>query len=503
MNVQRPINIAIAAMGGQGGGVLADWIVAMAEHADFLAQTTSVPGVAQRTGATIYYLEIFPRAALDDSALEPVMALMPAPGDVDVVIAGEIVEAGRSLLRGIVTPDRTTLISSSHRDYAINEKMEMGDGRADLEKMIAATSDAAKQLICFDMAKLAEDTGSVISSVLFGALAGAEVLPFLREQFEATIERSGVAVKSNLAGFKAGFDGVRTPSASAKPTVLSPAVVTTTHPQVAAMLSRVEATFPPPARTLVVEGIRRLIDYQDLQYAGLYLNRLGPVVKADEAHGGADNDYRLSAETARYLALWMSYEDTIRVADLKTRASRFERFRTEVKAEPEQLVYVQEFMHPRVEEICDTLPAWLGALVLKTPMLRGFIGLFCGSGRRIPTTKLSGFLLLYGIAGLKRWRRGTYRYQVEAANMERWLNDVATTAVHDNALAVEVAECQRLIKGYGDTHARGTRSFNRIMDALDAIRKAPNGAQRVRELRAAALADEFGNTLTEALKKVA
>ena len=172
MSNQRPIKIAIAAMGGQGGGVLADWIVGMAEHADYIAQTTSVPGVAQRTGATIYYLEIFPRSALDDPAREPVMALMPAPGDVDIVLAGELVEAGRSLIRGIVTPDRTTLITSSHRDYAINEKMEMGDGRANLEKMIDATEDAAKTSVCFDMAKLAEDTGSVISSVLFGAAGG-------------------------------------------------------------------------------------------------------------------------------------------------------------------------------------------------------------------------------------------------------------------------------------------------------------------------------------------
>ena len=502
MSNQRPIKIAIAAMGGQGGGVLADWIVGMAEHADYIAQTTSVPGVAQRTGATIYYLEIFPRSALDDPAREPVMALMPAPGDVDIVLAGELVEAGRSLIRGIVTPDRTTLITSSHRDYAINEKMEMGDGRANLEKMIDATEDAAKTSVCFDMAKLAEDTGSVISSVLFGALAGAEALPFSREQFQATIERSGVAVQTNLAGFSAGFDGARA-SAVSEPEVSEPAAAETVHPHVAALLSRIEANFPAATHQIVIEGVRRLIDYQDLQYAGEYLNRLGPVLKADEAKNGNANDYRLTTETARYLALWMSYEDTIRVADLKTRASRFARFRKEVKAQPDQIVYVAEFMHPRVEEICDTMPSWLGELVLSTPPLRGFIGLFCGSGRRIQTTKLSGFLLLYGISAFKRWRRGTYRYKIETGKIEQWLNDVATLAAQDYALATEIAECQRLIKGYGDTHARGTRSFARIMDALDAIRGTENPSQRVRELRAAALADEFGNTLTEALKKVA
>ena len=54
------ITLAIMAMGGEGGGVLADWLVDLAEHNGYLAQTTSVPGVAQRTGATIYYLEMFP-----------------------------------------------------------------------------------------------------------------------------------------------------------------------------------------------------------------------------------------------------------------------------------------------------------------------------------------------------------------------------------------------------------------------------------------------------------
>jgi indolepyruvate ferredoxin oxidoreductase beta subunit len=57
----QPIKIAVLAMGGEGGGVLADWIVSLGEHNGHIAQTTSVPGVAQRTGATIYYVEMFPR----------------------------------------------------------------------------------------------------------------------------------------------------------------------------------------------------------------------------------------------------------------------------------------------------------------------------------------------------------------------------------------------------------------------------------------------------------
>src|ERR1041384_1983265 len=99
---ERPIKLCVAALGGRGGGVLAGWLIEIAEAEQFLAQSTSVPGVAQRTGATIYYLEFFPRALAERQGREPIMALMPAPGDVDCVLASELAEAGRAIQRGIV-----------------------------------------------------------------------------------------------------------------------------------------------------------------------------------------------------------------------------------------------------------------------------------------------------------------------------------------------------------------------------------------------------------------
>src|SRR5690606_8732938 len=184
----KPIKIAILAMGGEGGGVLADWIVNLGEQNGYFAQTTSVPGVAQRTGATIYYVELFPHSAAVDGG-RPVLALMPLPGDVDVVLASELMEAGRAVQRGLVTKDRTTLIASTHRVFSIAEKSAMGDGRVDSDQLLAHTARAAKRFIRFDMAQAAEASGSVISAVLFGTLAGSGVLPFGRAQFEATIER--------------------------------------------------------------------------------------------------------------------------------------------------------------------------------------------------------------------------------------------------------------------------------------------------------------------------
>src|ERR1700674_66467 len=132
----RAITIAVLAMGGEGGGVLADWIVDVAEHSGYYAQTTSVPGVAQRTGSTIYYLELFPESAVRDAGKEPVLALMPVPGEVDIVIASELMEAGRAVQRGLVTPDRTTLIASTHRVYSMTEKTVIADGQVDSGKLL-------------------------------------------------------------------------------------------------------------------------------------------------------------------------------------------------------------------------------------------------------------------------------------------------------------------------------------------------------------------------------
>ena len=491
----EPIKVAILAMGGQGGGVLSNWLIKVAEQSGYLAQSTSVPGVAQRTGATVYYLEFFPREAIGDRPA--VLALTPVPGRVDVVLAGELIEGGRAILRGLISPDRTTALVSTHRDYAIGEKTAMGDGRTDSEKITGVVMENAKHFIGFDMNALAGQTGSVISSVLLGAAAGSGALPFRKETFSETIGAAGVAVEANLKGFNAGYEHAqKQQDEKVKPAA---AGVGSAGKDVQRLLDRVQQEFPAQTQEIIRAALGKLTDYQDVRYAEQYLQRLQPILQADRP----DKNYLLSVETARYLALWMTYEDAIRVADLKIRSTRFARVRKDVQAEQGQVVTWQEFMHPRVQEICDIMPAWKGSLVMNTPLLRNFIGLFCKRGRKVNTTSLSGFLLLSLIAGLRFMRRSTLRYKTETAAMETWLATVLADAAGDYDLAVEVAECQRLVKGYGETHERGTASFKRIMAALDGLRNRPHAATRVRELREAALADEQGEALEAILKKVA
>ena len=381
VTAQRPITIAILAMGGEGGGVLADWIVDVAEHAGYIAQMTSVPGVAQRTGATIYYVELFPKHGAKANAPAPVLALMPVPGDVDIVIASELMEAGRAVQRGLVTPDRTTLIVSTNRVYSMTERIAMADGRVDSAALLEGCRAAAKRIIHGDMAQLAEATGSVISAVLFGALAGAKVLPMQRMAFEAAIHRGGVGVKASIAAFGAGFaaaegghDRRSGSSTPALPRVSAcPRAADGRGRRLCRAGADVRAARAGAAGGLPGRGLRARIsrpaeaDRRDRQAAR---QRLG----------------QLLAETARELALGMAYEDTVRVAELKIRPSRFERVRAEVQAADGQIVEIAEFLHPRVQEIADTLPAGLGRWLLDTGWARRFVERFTKSGRVVKTS---------------------------------------------------------------------------------------------------------------------
>jgi indolepyruvate ferredoxin oxidoreductase, beta subunit len=502
--MDRPVTIAVLAIGGQGGGVLVDWIVALAERQGWRAQSTSVPGVAQRTGATIYYVEAIEVPA----GWTPVFSAMAAPGDVDIVIAAEWMEAGRAIQRGLVTPDRTTLIASTHRTFAVSEKEIPGDGIADSGAVTAAARAASHRFVAFDMAALAEQAGSVVSSVLFGALCAAGVLPFERAAFEATITEAGVGVQGSLRGFALGFDAVgRSPDGEVRavPSAargLAPAG----YKPYDALLARV-AALPASAHEMLAEGLRHVVAYQDIAYGAAYLDSVEAIVRANPlpalslipANDGP-KAVPLAETAAKYIARAMVYDDVIRVAALKTQPARTPRIQQEMRG---QVIAVTEFMHPRMEEILGMLTPALGASIERRPRLAAALGkVLCGP-RRIRTDTIFGFLTLYVIAGLRGWRPRTLRHARESARIDAWLATVRRVAAEDPALAVELLTNQRLIKGYSDTHVRGLDKFSRVMAASERLRGRPDAAIWVRRLREAALKDEQGVALDEALRTVA
>ena len=101
----RPVCVLIAALGGEGGGVLKDWVVHTAHAAGYPVQATSIPGVAQRTGATTYYVEIFPVTHAALGGRKPVLCLSPTAGQVDFFIGSELMEAARQMQAGLRQAD--------------------------------------------------------------------------------------------------------------------------------------------------------------------------------------------------------------------------------------------------------------------------------------------------------------------------------------------------------------------------------------------------------------
>jgi indolepyruvate ferredoxin oxidoreductase beta subunit len=213
----------------------------------------------------------------------------------------------------------------------------------------------------------------------------------------------------------------------------------------------------------------------------------------------AAHDYRLTIEVARGLALWMTFEDTFRVADLKTRGARVSRIRDEVRAPLEQVLQVTEFMKPRVEEICGSLPTAIGRFLLRSPKLLKCIQRFAGD-RQISTSTLSGFLFLRLLVRLGHWRRSTLRFIEETARIDSWLSDIRSLTAVNYDLALEVAACHRLVKGYGATHERGLRNYARVIAAAKAARIRHDVAANLRHWREAALADDDGIALGNALQ---
>jgi len=490
------IKLAVMAVGGQGGGVLSGWIESVARANGYAVQATSVAGVAQRTGATIYYLEMAP---MDGGV--PIFSLAPASGDVDILIAAEMMEAGRAILRGFVTPDRTTLIASTHRSLAVSEKMAPGDGIANADEVERAAEVAAQQLIMFDMEAMAVGAGSVISSSLFGALAGSGALPFSRESFEEAIRASGRGVEASLRAFALGFEAARNPAPqAATPATASPAALgvpmgpENLSRDWAALESRA-AALPEPARAMALAGLRKVVDFQDIAYGRAYLDRLDGVLALDSA----DKGHELTTEAAKYIANAMAYDDIIRVADRKTRPARFQRIRAEMGVDDTRILHLTEYTHPRAVEVVSLFPAGLGRWVEARPRLMGWIDRRVNKGRRLRSDSLRHFLQLYVLGGLKGWRLRSLRHAVEVAHLEHWLSTAIAHAGTNYAHGVETLRLQRLVKGYSDTHARGLSKFGRALEGAALVKGRDDAADWTRRLREAALQDEDGEALDGAI----
>ena len=266
---------------------------------------------------------------------------------------------------------------------------------------------------------------------------------------------------------------------------------------------RINSEFPEPCQKILIEGVARLTAYQDISYAETYLTRLSKVLTIENTVGG---DGTITAETGRQLALRMSYEDVIRVAQLKSAGDRLDRIREEVGAKADEPVVVVDYLKPGIDELCSVLPAKLGRSLMLLAERRGWRDR-SNFGLHLKSTTVTGHLRLRFLTGLRRWRRGTYRYSEEQNSIDAWLEDVKAALALSRPLAIETVECARLIKGYGETHRRGSKNFSLIREQV--VASALNGTMPIdiatdalANARAAALSDPEGTRLSDVLAEI-
>ena len=502
---QQPISLLLCALGGEGGGVLTEWLVQVARHAGYPVQATSIPGVAQRTGATTYYLEVFPVLQSELGAQRPVLGLYPVPGRLDALVSSELLETVRQIGLGHASAERTLVLSSSARALTTQEKMQMADGRRDAQQLMQLIARHSRLHHVLDMADLTRQAGTVVSAVMLGCIAASGLLPMPRAAYRSVLTDSGAGAQASLRGFDLGFAAIEQQRTQAR---YVEGILGQASPAARAVFpAPFVSLFPEELHELIALGYERLVDYQDTRYAKRYMERLSEVHRAERAiDPQREHGWAITREVARWLALWMAFDDIVRVADLKSRASRMQRVRAEVKAGAGDLLKLYDHFKPGVPEFAALLPGLLARPLLAWDQRRKAKGKTAlALPLKVGTHTISGMLMLRGLAALKGMRPKGSRFATEQTLIDEWLASVIRLSSLHWQSGHELAQCGRLIKGYGSTNERGKENLLHVLRHLSVALHFVDHherAQAIAAARQAALADESGTALDRTLQQL-
>jgi indolepyruvate ferredoxin oxidoreductase beta subunit len=512
----QPVSILLCALGGEGGGVLANWLIDVARLADYPAQATSIPGVAQRTGATTYYLEIYPIQRTELAGRTPVLGLNPLPGRLDALVSSELLETARQIANGLASNDRTCVISSSSRTLTTAEKMVMGDGRQDDGALMGVIAENSLRHHVLDMARVCQETGTLVSAVMLGAIAASGLLPFSRALYESVLAGKSASAKASLRGFEMAFDHVSKQKEQAQylekvwsPSISQSEPISAEQDDNSDFNARVRVPtqileeFPADMRKVFALAYNRVTQYQGQAYAQLLIERLRKIKQQENGGDSTNGSCPVTAESTRWLALWMAYDDIIQVAFLKSRAHRWQRVSEEVKLQEGELLKIYDHFKPGVPELAAMLPVSWAQALLKWDKQR----IANGKGPWSMPIKLArhsvwGMLSLRFLSLLRVFRPYGHRYITEQALIEEWLCGIGRAFSVSPLLALEVARCGQLIKGYGSTNERGKENLLHILHSVCVPNSAKSVAEQisaVAQIRKAALQDEAGQQLDQAL----
>ncbi len=472
------IKILIPAVGGQGGGVLTEWLVQAFFLEDFDAQGISLPGLSQRGGSTVYYLEAHPKPKSEGKPL--IFAQFPVPGEVDIILAQEFLELGRALELGYGS-DKTTIVTSTHRVYSTLEKMPIGSGiysDENLRKLASAFSSEMIELNALELSKANGMDELAVNGILLGALCESGALPIDKKSFITSIEMVGVAVNASLKAFEVGWnyahsnsdtslsDSVKWDSFKAE---RSDKLEGKDKEEYLARIKSIESDYPSNLKEILAESVYRLIDYQDIDYADKYLNEVRNIYVIDDDTKGSN--YKLTESYAKNLALLMSYEDGVRVAELKIKSDRFKRIREEMRIKDDQVFHVVDYLKPDAEEIYGLLPNVLVAPVLSFTQTRLFKKIWrrkkpLTMGQTPVTNSFSGYLRMWMLTKIKFMRPQSHRYKKEHKLIKRYTETLNKYSTYDYKLTCLIAQSAQMVKGYGKVRRRTMDAFYRYIDNI-------------------------------------
>ena len=473
------IKILIPAVGGQGGGVLTEWLIQAFQLEGYMCQAIGLPGLSQRGGSTTYYLEVHPTKVSSNATV--MFSQYPVPGDVDVILAQEFLELGRVLEEGYGS-EKTTIVASTHRIFSALEKMPISSGIYSDAKLEKIANEFSKEFIGFNALKLAKSNGldeMGINAILLGALAASGVLPVGEVSHHKAIEGLGIAVESNLTAFRIGWDIVtnkkKIEGAKSQPNDWQTFVSLREQklgPKRAekfkSLLTKTLADYPIHLKEILAEALYRLIDYQSPRYAKKYLRDLNKIYEIDKQYS---NGFQHTEQFAKNLALLYTYEDGIRVADLKTKPERFQKIRDEVRLQDDQLYRVVDYLKPDFYEIYGLFPS-----IIVTPLVRLFnskpISLLTKRKHPITfsqkpvTSSFTGFFRLWILTKFKFTRPWSYRYRQEHKIIKKYKEAVEKFSGMTYELGVLIARSGSLIKGYGNVRRRTMGEFVALLEEI-------------------------------------
>jgi hypothetical protein len=233
---------------------------------------------------------------------------------------------------------------------------------------------------------------------------------------------------------------------------------------------------PEAAVADVSDAIHLLTEYQGTEYARLYVDRLKRFI------GKRGVDEAMLVRIANLMAMRMSYEDAIRIAQLKL---------LELEANPDT-PRADDVRRLRLDEMVEALPAVVAEPILDVLVWRGWV--HKNVRIRFSTKNRFSIRRLKIEASLKRWRRYSIRYSRERQWVERWLHMIDRALTRQPAAATAMVETATMVQGYGDTYRHGLADWNAIIDGLakptfDGTLALPDLAGAIAEARAAALPD--------------